>query len=584
MKLTPMVLALGAALFSLSSAALTLDSKPMQVGQAVRAELSLAPSQAESQAQTERRIERRLSQAGVDYIKVRFSEFQLPAGAYVLVASADGQEVHRYDGQARNNRTFDRAQGEDGQNRFSAMSVFGDSATVTLVLPAGVAWGAANKLKVDQFHAGKMSLAESMMVRPMSVCGTDERRDAVCFANSNPTEYDRSRPVARLLMAGSGLCTGWRVGASNHMFTNNHCFADQATLTNTEVWFNYQNTACGGSTQGTVVKVTGGTLLKTDATLDYSLFTINDFTKVASFGYLGLDVSVPVLGSKIFIAQHGAGKPKQLALTSDRNGGGACQIDNADAAGNAAGTDVAYYCDTEGGSSGSPVIAGANKNVIALHHFGGCTNQGVKMSKIWPQVASFFNNQVPVGDNGAPVNQAPVANFTAACTGLVCQFNGSGSTDADGSIASYAWTFGDGRTGTGAQTSNSYAAAGSFNVTLTVTDDRGATATKTTTVYPTTVSTGYPKTNLSAAKDAWLRYVYVVPTGKTSVTFTTSGGSGDADLYLRNGAAPEQTTYGCRSWSSTNTETCSLTVKAGDSVHIGVRAYRAFSGVTLNLK
>jgi len=589
MKLTPVVLALAAALAPLSSTAQAVAPQPLQVAKAVRAELDLAPAQADSPAaiQTERRIERRLSQAGADFIKVRFADFQLPAGAYVLVSSADGQEVHRYDGQERHNRTFDRLRGEDGQSRFSALSVFGDSALVTLVLPPGVAWGAGHKIRVDQFQAGQMSQAPASPVSPvspMSVCGTDERRDAVCFANSNPLEYDRSRPVARLLMNGSGLCTGWRVGPDNRMFTNNHCFANQATLTNTEIWFNYQNSSCGGSSQGTVVKVTGGTLLRTDATLDYSLFTINDFSKVATFGYLGLDVAAPVTGTKIFIAQHGGGKPKQLALTSDRNGGGQCQLDNANVAGNAAGTDVAYYCDTEGGSSGSPVIAANSKRAIALHHFGGCTNQGVKMSAIWPQVATHFGNQVPGGDTGTPTNQAPVANFSANCTELVCQFNGSTSSDADGSIASYAWSFGDGRTGSGATASNSYAAAGSYNVTLTVTDDRGATGSRTTTVYPSTTSTGYPKTNLSAAKDAWLRYSYVIPAGKTSVTFTTGGGSGDADLYLRNGTAPSKTSYGCRSWSSSNTESCSLTVKAGDTVHIGVNAYKAFSGVTLSLK
>ncbi|MFO1253090.1 MAG: PKD domain-containing protein [Inhella sp.] len=437
---------------------------------------------------------------------------------------------------------------------------------------------------MDQFQAGQMGSLSPTDLRPLSVCGTDERKDAVCFASSNPAEYDRSRPVARLLMAGSSLCTGWRVGPDNRMFTNNHCFADQATLTNTEVWFNYQNTSCGGSTQGTVVKVTGGTLLRTDATLDYSLFTINDFSKVASFGYLGLDVAAPVTGSKIFIAQHGAGKPKQLALTSDRNAGSACQIDNANVNGNGTGTDVAYYCDTEGGSSGSPVIASNSKKAIALHHFGGCTNQGVKMSSIWPQVATHFNNQVPGGDTGTPSNQAPVANFSASCTELSCQFNGSASSDADGSIASYAWSFGDGRTATGAQASNSYAAAGSYNVTLTVTDDRGATGAKTTTVYPSTTPTGFPKTNLSAAKDAWLRYSYVIPVGKTSVTFSTAGGTGDADLYLRKGSAPDKSNYGCRSWASSNTESCSLTVTAGDTVHIGVNAYKAFSGLTLSLK
>jgi len=385
-------------------------------------------------------------------------------------------------------------------------------------------------------------------------------------------------------MAGSSLCTGWRVGPDNRMFTNNHCFADQSTLSNTEVWFNYQNTSCGGSTLAAVTKVTGGTLLKTDSTLDYTLFTLNNFANVASFGYLGLEVRDPVLNEAIYIAQHGGGRPKQLALTSDQDGGGNCKINNANANGNGTGTDVAYYCDTEGGSSGSPVIAGSSHKALALHHFGGCTNQGVKLSKIWPQVATHFNNQVPDGDGGSGNNTPPVASFTSSCTGLSCTFSGAGSSDADGSIVSYAWTFGDGGTGSGLQPAHSYTAAGSYTVGLTVTDDKGASNSKTATVTVTGTGSGFPKSNLSASKGSWLSYTYTVPAGVSSVTFTSGGGSGDADLYLRKGAAPTTSSYGCRSWSSSNTETCSLAVAAGDVVYVGLYAYATFSGVTLSLK
>ncbi|MDT9001805.1 PKD domain-containing protein [Paucibacter sp. APW11] len=581
-SLTALVLSLSAAMPLISAAQATnTHPKPLTVAQAVSADVRFKVDPRQALSNGERRIAQKVGQAGADFIKVHFAEFRLPAGAYVLVSSADGQEVHRYDAEAQNNRTYDRAQGEDGLTRFAALSVFGETAIVTLVLPAGVAWGPSNVLRVDQFHAGQMGIEERT---PLSVCGTDERRDPVCFASSNPTQYDRTRPVARLLMAGSSLCTGWRVGADNRMFTNNHCFADQATLTNTEVWFNYQNTSCGGSTQGTVTKVTGGTLLKTDATLDYSLFTINNFANVASFGYLGLEVRDPTLNEAIYIAQHGGGRPKQLAITSDQDGGGNCKINNANAAGNAAGTDAAYYCDTEGGSSGSPVIAGISNKAIALHHFGGCTNQGVKISKIWPQVATHFNNQVPNGDSGGSTNQPPVANFTSSCNGLSCSFNAGGSSDADGSIVSYAWVYGDGKSGSGLQVSNSYAGAGSYTVNLTVTDDKGATASKSATVNVTSSGTGFPKTNLSAAKGSWLNYSYTVPAGVSSVSFNTTGSSGDADLYLKKGAAPTTSSYGCRSWSSSSNESCSLAVAAGDVVYIGVYGYTAFSGLTLNLK
>ncbi|NTW40307.1 MAG: PKD domain-containing protein, partial [Cellulomonadaceae bacterium] len=76
----------------------------------------------------------------------------------------------------------------------------------------------------------------------------------------------------------------------------------------------------------------------------------------------------------------------------------------------------------------------------------------------------------------APANQLPTAAFTASASGLGASFDGSGSTDPDGVLAGYAWDFGDGTTGTGATTSHTYATAGTWQVTLTVTDAAGATA------------------------------------------------------------------------------------------------------------
>ena len=79
-------------------------------------------------------------------------------------------------------------------------------------------------------------------------------------------------------------------------------------------------------------------------------------------------------------------------------------------------------------------------------------------------------------------NQAPKAAFTSSAKALVASFDGSGSSDADGTIASYAWDFGDGATGTGAKPDHTYATAGDYTVALTVTDNDGATDTVTKTV------------------------------------------------------------------------------------------------------
>jgi PKD repeat protein len=72
-------------------------------------------------------------------------------------------------------------------------------------------------------------------------------------------------------------------------------------------------------------------------------------------------------------------------------------------------------------------------------------------------------------------NSAPTAAFTSSCSGLTCNFDGTGSSDPDGPIVSYQWNFGDTTTGSGGQPTHAYEQAGTYNVSLTVTDGNGAT-------------------------------------------------------------------------------------------------------------
>ncbi len=186
---------------------------------------------------------------------------------------------------------------------------------------------------------------------------------------------------------------------------------------------------------------------------------------------------------------------------------------------------------------------------------------------------------------GGGGNVAPVANFTSSVSGLTVSFTDT-SSDSDGSIASRSWNFGDGTSSTATNPSKTYAAAGTYTVTLTVTDDDGATNTKSSQVTVgsgggSVLQNGVPVTGISGATGSQQFWTINVPAGSSNLVIKTSGGTGDADLYVRFGSAPTTTTYNCRPYLSGNAETCTFSAPQTGTYHVMVRGYSAFSGVTL---
>jgi PKD repeat protein len=90
--------------------------------------------------------------------------------------------------------------------------------------------------------------------------------------------------------------------------------------------------------------------------------------------------------------------------------------------------------------------------------------------------ATYSTTVVVVAPPPAPPNSAPTASFTFSCVGVTCSFDGGGSADSDGTIASYSWYFGD-NVGTGSSSptaQHDYLQAGTYTATLEVTDSGGA--------------------------------------------------------------------------------------------------------------
>lgn len=97
----------------------------------------------------------------------------------------------------------------------------------------------------------------------------------------------------------------------------------------------------------------------------------------------------------------------------------------------------------------------------------------------------------------------------------------------------------------------------------------------------TALSNGVAVTGLSDSSGGQKFFSLVVPAGQSTLSFTISGGTGDADLYTKLGSAPTLSSYDCRPYKSGNSETCTVTNPAAGTYYVMLNAYSAYSGVTL---
>jgi Zn-dependent metalloprotease len=92
---------------------------------------------------------------------------------------------------------------------------------------------------------------------------------------------------------------------------------------------------------------------------------------------------------------------------------------------------------------------------------------------------------------------------------------------------------------------------------------------------------GVPVTGLNLALNSTVVYTLVVPAGAKNLTFKTSGGSGDVDMYVKFGGAPTTSVYDAKSDGGSNTETITIAAPKAGTYQLLLKAYQAFSGVTL---
>jgi len=300
---------------------------------------------------------------GATFLRVHFSRFNLPEGDFISVSSPDGSDYWTY-----------TAQGLNGTGEFWSFAVEAETAVVALHSGPGPAKGSARYgVEIDRIAHGFADLGEAP-VEPEVVCGTDGREDAVCHSDVN------QRPVARLSFqsgGGSFVCTGWLVRGSNTntILTNNHCVDNQTEVSTVQARFNYQRTTCGGSSTAGTTSYAGGTFLRTHSGLDYTIFTLQGSPE-ATWGEYVPTSKQPTVGMSINFPQHPGGGLKRIGFWANSGHTTRCtaSVVNATYGGSTSGSQMAYGCDSEGGSSGSPIMDGGTGRIIGLHHFGGVTN------------------------------------------------------------------------------------------------------------------------------------------------------------------------------------------------------------------
>ena len=147
---------------------------------------------------------------------------------------------------------------------------------------------------------------------------------------------------------------------------------------------------------------------------------------------------------------------------------------------------VALYLDANGSHTPAQVSNALRNNAVlnTINLHTRSQNNGT---------ANRFLNMTFIGGGTGPV--APIADQVASCTGRLCSFDDE-SSDADGRIVSWAWTFGDGTSSTEQSPNHTYENGGTYSVKITVTDDDGLTASRTVPVSTNGSSNLGPQANM----------------------------------------------------------------------------------------
>ena len=421
--------------------------------------------------------------------------------------------------------------------------------------------------------------------------------DVTCYP-----EWDGvSRAVARMIFTVGGssyLCTGTLLNdvpgsQIPHFLTANHCIATQTAASTVNTFWFYQTASCDSGTLGPdVVTLSGGAdLLHAEPTTDTTLLRLSDPPPSGAY-FSGWTIAFPFLTQSSSGVHHPLGDLKKISLGSIRAFRDCDPSDSGSTSFSCRGgtqetsnfLDVQFTAGTtEGGSSGSGVFDQSEQRLIGVLYGGSSSCASPDASNIYGR----FDRSFVIGDLGRWLNPAgatytltvvtegagegTVTSIPAAIDcGLVC----SASLAPDQAIELYAsaaegseflgWS-GD-CTGTGA---------------CSLVMDAAKSVTAAFGISATTLNRGDPVTGLSGSAGSSRYFSIEIPAGATNLVISTSGGTGDADLFVDFGGLPTFSSYSCSSLGLGTVESCQYATPEPGTYYIQIYGFTSYSDVQL---
>mmetsp|Transcript_70893 Transcript_70893/g.136762 ORF Transcript_70893/g.136762 Transcript_70893/m.136762 type:complete len:479 (+) Transcript_70893:33-1469(+) len=208
-----------------------------------------------------------------------------------------------------------------------------------------------------------------------SICGAGEEiLDVDCLKPSNMAlQISQSKAT---LMMGLG-CTAWIVklptgSQGARVLTAGHCGRNDPET----FYFDY-NTPCGRKDSHAVrgARCQGSRLAREETDDDYTLYELDPACQhVAGITPFLLDVGEPQRDEGMYLIGHPNRRPKKISFQEVHDDGHHCEVRSFFMRSSRS-KRVRYYCDTQGGNSGSPVISSRTGYAFAIHSHGGC-NRG----------------------------------------------------------------------------------------------------------------------------------------------------------------------------------------------------------------